>query len=150
MITTRPTVPRTRCRTRRQTNSMPADPTSDTIVHQIVERYGAGKFQISGLTYQNSVLVFPERTVDWSVSTFTDIDADALATVLAESEAASEIELLLLGCGPRMELVSQSLRAPLRAAGIVIEPMDTGAAARTFNLLLSEDRRVAAALIVLP
>jgi len=42
------------------------------------------------------------------------------------------------------------LRAPLRAAGIVIEPMDTGAAARTFNLLLSEDRRVAAALIVLP
>ncbi|MGB0572159.1 MAG: Mth938-like domain-containing protein [Alphaproteobacteria bacterium] len=129
---------------------MPADPTSDTIVHQIVERYGAGKFQISGLTYQNSVLVFPERTVDWSVSTFTDIDADALATVLAESEAASEIELLLLGCGPRMELVSQSLRAPLRAAGIVIEPMDTGAAARTFNLLLSEDRRVAAALIVLP
>lgn len=129
---------------------MPANPTSDTIVHQIVERYGAGKFQISGLTYQNSVLVFPERTLDWSVSTFTDIDADALATVLADSEAASEIELLLLGCGPRMELVSQPLRAPLRAAGIVIEPMDTGAAARTFNLLLSEDRRVAAALIVLP
>ena len=48
-----------------------------------------------------------------------------------------------------MGLVPQSLRAPLRADGIVIEPMDTGAAARTFNLLLSEDRKVAAALIAL-
>jgi uncharacterized protein len=129
---------------------MPADPISPATVYQVVERYGAGKFQISGLSYQNSVLVFPERTVDWSVSTFADIDADALAPVLAESEAASGIELLLLGCGSRMELVPQALRAPLRAAGIVIEPMDTGAAARTFNLLLSEDRRVAAALIALP
>ena len=79
-----------------------------------------------------------------------DIDAAALAPILAESQASQGIELLLLGCGPRMQLVSQALRAPLRAAGIVIEPMDTGAAARTFNLLLSEDRRVAAALIELP
>jgi uncharacterized protein len=46
--------------------------------------------------------------------------------------------------------VPQSLRGPLRAKGIVIEPMDSGAAARTFNLLLSEDRKVAAALIALP
>jgi uncharacterized protein len=49
-----------------------------------------------------------------------------------------------------MELVPRSLRDPLRAAGIVIEPMDSGAAARTYNVLLSEDRRVAAALIALP
>jgi uncharacterized protein len=62
---------------------------------------------------------------------------------------AQDIEILLLGCGERMGLVPQSLRAPLRADGIVIEPMDTGAAARTFNLLLSEDRKVAAALIAL-
>jgi len=129
---------------------MPADPTPPASVYQVVERYGAGKFQISGYTYLNSVLVFPERTIDWPVSTFTDIDAAALAPVLAESESSQGIELLLLGCGPRMQLVSQALRAPLRAAGVVIEPMDTGAAARTFNLLLSEDRRVAAALIVLP
>lgn len=129
---------------------MPADPTSAANVYQVVERYGAGKFQISGLTYQNSVLVFPERTVSWPVTTFSDIDDAALAPVLAESEISPGIELLLLGCGPRMELVPTALRAPLRAAGIVIEPMDTGAAARTFNLLLSEDRRVAAALIVLP
>lgn len=129
---------------------MPTDPTPPASVYQVVERYGAGKFQISGLSYQSSVLVFPERTIDWPVTAFSDIDDKALALVLAESQASQGIELLLLGCGSRMELVSTALRAPLRAAGIVIEPMDTGAAARTFNLLLSEDRRVAAALIVLP
>ena len=129
---------------------MPADPTPAGSVYQVVERYGAGKFQISGLSYQSSVLVFPERTVAWPITDFSDIDDAALAPILAESQATDGIELLLLGCGARMQLVSQALRAPLRAAGIVIEPMDTGAAARTFNLLLSEDRRVAAALIVLP
>lgn len=129
---------------------MPADPTPPSPVYQVVERYGAGKFEISGLSYQSSVLVFPERTIDWPVITFSDVDDAALALVLAESQTSQGIELLLLGCGPRMQLVTQALRAPLRAAGIVIEPMDSGAAARTFNLLLSEDRRVAAALIVLP
>ena len=129
---------------------MPADPTAPAAIYQVVERYGAGTFQISGQNYRSSVLVFPERTLAWPVTAFNDIDGDALAPVLAESAASPGIEVLLLGCGPRMQLVSPALRAPLRAAGIVIEPMDTGAAARTFNLLLSEDRRVAAALIVLP
>lgn len=129
---------------------MPADPTPPASVYQVIERYGAGKFQISGLSYQTSVLVFPERTIEWPITEFSGIDDAALAPVLAESQASQGIELLLLGCGPRMQLVSQALRAPLRAAGIVIEPMDSGAAARTFNLLLSEDRRVAAALIILP
>ena len=129
---------------------MPADPTSPAAVYQVVERYGAGKFQISGVTYTSSVLVFPERTVSWPVTDFSEVDDAALAPVLVESGVSEGIELLLLGCGARMELVPQALRAPLRADGIVIEPMDTGAAARTFNLLLSEDRRVAAALIVLP
>lgn len=128
---------------------MPADPTPAASVYQVVERYGAGKFQISGRSYPHSVLVFPERTIAWPVTDFSAIDAAALAPVLDESRASQGIELLLLGCGPRMQLVNQTIRAPLRAAGIVIEPMDTGAAARTFNLLLSEDRRVAAGLIVL-
>lgn len=122
-------------------------PGSPSASYQVVERYGIGRFQISGQSFESSVLVFPERVLAWAVPTFADIDVKAFAPVL---EAAGEIELLLLGCGPRMELVSQDLRAPLRAAGIVIEPMDTGAAARTFNLLLSEDRRVAAGLIALP
>jgi len=125
-------------------NDTPGDPAAS---YQVVERYGTGRFQISGQSFESSVLVFPERVQTWPIMTFAELDEAAFAPVL---EAADEIELLLIGCGPRMELVSQAMRAPLRAAGIVIEPMDTGAAARTFNLLLSEDRRVAAGLIALP
>ena len=121
-----------------------------TQAYQVVERYGSGMFRISGQTYTSSVLVFPEQTVEWPVASFADVDECAFAHILEGAAQSGGIELLLLGCGPRMELVTLGLRTPLRTAGIVIEPMDTGAAARTFNLLLSEDRQVAAALLALP
>jgi uncharacterized protein len=69
-----------------------------------------------------------------------------LAPIIAAG-AAGQIELLLLGCGPRMALIPSTLRAALRAKGIVLEPMDTGAACRTYNVLAAEGRKVAAALI---
>jgi len=115
-------------------------------VYQVVEGYGPGRFRISGEVFEHSVLVFPERTIPWSVTSFAELTPECFTELHA---VAQDIEILLLGCGERMALVPQSLRAPLRAEGIVIEPMDTGAAARTFNLLLSEDRKVAAALIAL-
>ncbi len=115
--------------------------------YQIIEGYGPGRFRISGVVHETSVLVFPETAHTWAVPDFNSLSVDDFTPVL---EAADQVEILLLGCGRRMELVPRALRDPLRAAGIVIEPMDTGAAARTFNLLLSEDRKVAAALIALP
>jgi uncharacterized protein len=57
------------------------------------------------------------------------------------------VEVLLLGCGLRLIQPGPAFRAELKALGVVVEPMDTGAACRTYNVLLSEDRRVAAALI---
>ncbi|MBN43847.1 MAG: hypothetical protein CL573_10225, partial [Alphaproteobacteria bacterium] len=101
---------------------MSADPQSPS--YQVVERYGAGIFQISGVSYAGSVLVFPEQTVSWNVASFADINDTALAPVFDGAALAGGIELLLLGCGPRMELVAEDLRYPLREAGIVIEPMD--------------------------
>jgi uncharacterized protein len=67
--------------------------------------------------------------------------------VLAPS---AEVEIVLLGCGPRAALVPARLRAELRAAGVTLETMDTGAACRTFNLLQVEGRRVAAMLVAIP
>jgi len=69
---------------------------------------------------------------------------DSLAPVLA---ADSMPTILLLGCGRGMGVVPREVRAALRAAGIVVEAMDTGAACRTYNVLLTEGRDVAAALI---
>ena len=111
---------------------------------QIVQSYGDGRFTISGQSYEGSVLVFPDRVVPWPVSSFEEITPESLQAV---TDPDADVGVLLLGCGQRMQLVTQALRDPVREAGVVIEPMDTGAAARTFNVLLMEERRVAAALL---
>ncbi|MGE5271077.1 MAG: Mth938-like domain-containing protein [Thiohalocapsa sp.] len=107
---------------------------------QVIERYGAGGFRVSGQTYQGAVLVFPDRTQLWESAAAT---LDSLMPVVAHGG----VELLLLGLGRRMVPVAAALRAALRQHGIAVEPMDSGAACRTYNVLLAEDRRVAAALL---
>ena len=75
-----------------------------------------------------------------------ELTAESLAPVSARA-AAGEIDLLLVGCGPRLAMIPKDIRAAMRAQNVVMEPMDTGAAARTYNVLMAEGRRVAAALI---
>ena len=110
----------------------------------LVERYGGGGFTISGERYSGSVIVLPDAVLPWEVSDFSAFGADSLAPLTGHK---SEVDILLLGCGPRIELLPRSLREPLREQGLLPEPMDTGAACRTFNVLITEERRVAAALI---
>ncbi len=110
---------------------------------QVIERYGDGGFRISGQRFEGSVLVFPDRVLPWAPTSFEEVDRASLDAILA----ASGVELLLLGCGSGIRPVPGELRRELRTAGMVVEPMDTGAACRTYNVLLSEERRVAAALI---
>ena len=74
----------------------------------------------------------------------TELSGGSLAVV---GQAEPTVEVLLLGCGAKAALVPRALRGALRADGVVIEAMDTGAACRTFNLLMAEGRRAAAALI---
>ena len=107
---------------------------------QIIERYGAGGFRVSGAIYPGPVIVFPDRTIAWENAASTPA---ALAPVLDHGG----VDLLLLGLGRRMVPVAAALRSALRASGIALEVMDTGAACRTYNVLLAEDRRVAAALL---
>ena len=113
---------------------------------QIIESYGDRRFRVSGRLFEGSIIVFPDRTLAWPVADQAAVDEASLAEVRAAGEAG-RIDVLLLGCGARMALVGEGLRRSLREAGIVIEPMDTGAACRTYNVLAAEGRRVAAALI---
>lgn len=114
---------------------------------QIIERYAATGFRVSGVIFRGPVLVFPDRTVPWQVATTADVSSDSLAAVIEHGG----VEILLLGLGrparPMPTALCAALRATLRATRIALEPMDTGAACRTYNVLVSEDRRVAAALI---
>ena len=113
---------------------------------QIVESYGDGKFRVSGALYAQSILIFPERTVAWPVADIRTLTLESWASVAAAGESGA-ISLLLIGVGARMALIPAALRAGLRAKGIVIEPMDTGAACRIYNVLAAEGRKVAAALV---
>ena len=112
---------------------------------QIIERYGENGFRIAGVIYHGSVLVFPDRTLSWQVASAADVTQESLAPVVEHGGT----RILLLGLGRSMRAMPTMLRKTLRAAGIVLEPMDTGAACRTFNVLVAEDRPVAAALLPL-
>lgn len=90
------------------------------------------------------MIVFADRTEEWNAESFEAVSRSSLAPVFA---ANATVDLLLIGCGAQMRAIPASLRTALREVGIAVEAMDTGAACRTFNVLLSEGRRVAAALI---
>ncbi len=112
---------------------------------QLIESYGDNRFKITGTVYEGSVLIFPDRALAWPVTSFEQIDAGSLAAF--QGADMPPVDILLIGCGRQMRFIPADLRAALRSRGIVIDAMDTGAACRTYNVLMSEDRRVAAALI---
>ncbi len=111
---------------------------------QIIEGYGDGGFRVSGARYEGSVIVLVDRVVPWGATDPADITAESLQPLI---DADVHVELLLIGCGKEIRGLPPEARKLLRAAGIAAEPMDTGAACRTYNLLLAEERHVAAALI---
>ncbi len=120
---------------------------SDPGARQLIQSYGADGFTIAGRRHDGAVLVFPDRTLPWAVSDISKIVEEDFAAVLG---ADPPVEILLIGCGEKACPVAPDLRARIRQAGIVIEATDTGAACRTFNVLLIENRRVGAALIPVP
>jgi uncharacterized protein len=111
---------------------------------QVIEAYGGGGFRVSGEVHRGLVLVFAGRTVAWEISDMAELSRESLSEVV---RADPPVEVLLLGCDAKAMPVASALREALRAGGVVIEPMATGAACRTFNLLMAEERRAAAALI---
>jgi len=115
---------------------------------QIVESYGEGRFRVSGKLFEGSVLVLTDRTAVWPVTDVASMTFESLGAV-AEAARAGTIDLLLVGCGARMTPLPPEVRQAFRAIGVVMEPMDTGAACRTYNVLMAEGRRVAAALIAI-
>lgn len=114
-------------------------------VRKIINAYGDGGFRVAGVRHQGSLLVFTDRVQAWPVDIAAAVTADSLAPVVCDVAGATTV--LVVGCGPAFAPPTPGLAASLREAGILLEWMDTGAACRTFNVLLSEDRDVAAALI---
>ncbi len=110
---------------------------------KLIQGYGDRRFRISGEAHEGNVLVFSDRVLAWDVA---DVSTPAL-TALASLIGETEIELLLLGTGKTAFPLEKGLRQIFRAQGVALEGMSTGAACRTYNVLATEGRRVAAALI---
>ena len=113
---------------------------------QIVQSYGTGRFKVSRIEYQGSIIVLPGRTLSWHIAKHDDINIKNLAVVIEEEP---RIEILLIGCGQMMQLLPRELTDACRRKGLAVDAMDTGAACRTYNILAAEGRRVAAGLVAL-
>ena len=112
---------------------------------QLVQGYGDGGFRISGARYEGSVWILPEQTIAWPVNSIAEVPPDSLKELIALS--ARHVRILLIGTGKTMLPLPSSWRAMAREADVALEAMDTGAACRTYNVLLAEERSIAAALI---
>lgn len=109
-----------------------------------IDAYGNGGFRFADMSHRGSILVLPTGIRAWDVTDPRRIDRTALRPVQAEAGA---IELLLVGTGADIVPLAPDLRVWLKDMGVGLDVMQTGAAARTYNILAGENRKVAAALI---
>lgn len=110
---------------------------------QIVQSYAEGRFRVSGEVYEGPVIVFIDRTISWDApASLNDLTVDHFSELFG-----NELDVILVGCGKTMRSMPFALRQSLKERGISIDFMDTGAACRTYNVLMTEGRRVAAALL---
>jgi uncharacterized protein len=112
-----------------------------------IEAYGQGGFAFADMSHRGSLLCLPQAIWAWPVTKADDINRAALARVF---EAASGIDTLIIGTGTDVWLAPPALREALRAVRVVVDTMQTGPAVRTYNIMIGERRRVAAALIAVP
>jgi len=109
-----------------------------------IDAYGNGGFRFADMSHRGSVLLLPSGIYGWAPASLSDVDLGSLSQVLGESE---QIDVLLFGCGDDLLPLPPALRDALREKSISCDTMSTGAAVRTYNVLLAEERNVAAALI---
>jgi uncharacterized protein len=109
-----------------------------------IEAYGNGGFRFADMSHRGSILCLPSGIHGWQPAEsqrLTLADADR---ILAEADG---IEILIVGTGADLKPLPAEIRAAFREKGISADPMSTGAAVRTYTVLLAEDRAVAAALV---
>jgi uncharacterized protein len=109
-----------------------------------IEAYGNGGFRFADMSHRGSLLCLPSGIYGWEPADPLALTAADFAKLLNE---ADKVEILLVGAGKELRPLPAALRAALKAVGIAADPMSTGAAVRTYNVLLAENRAVAAALI---
>ena len=111
-----------------------------------IDAYGGGGFRVSGARHEGSLLILNDEPRSWAVRTLEQLTVEDLGPVF---ENSAQVEFVLLGAGAVQALPPRAVRDALQAARIGLEFMDTPAAARVYNVLAAEGRRLAAALIAI-
>jgi uncharacterized protein len=111
---------------------------------KIVTGYGGGAFKVNNESYSGSVIIYPGEVFPWKAQDASDINITSLAPLL---ETTVDIELLIIGCGNEHIKLPAEISKAFREKNISVEIMTTGAACRTYNVLLGEGRQIAAALV---
>lgn len=115
---------------------------------QIIQSYAGGGFKISGVPYNGPVIVQPHGTVNWEdVSGEEGVKALKTEDFQSLIDQAERVDVVLLGTGKMIAFLPPDLKNTLKNKGLAVEVMDTGAACRTYNVLMAEGRRVVAALL---
>jgi uncharacterized protein len=109
-----------------------------------IEAYGNGGFRFGGMSHRGSLLCFPDGIWAWSVSSIAELTTSSLQAAFARAE---RLDFFLIGGGRDPWVLPERLRQRFADAGLTVDAMPTGAAVRTWNILLAENRRVGAALI---
>jgi uncharacterized protein len=110
----------------------------------LIDAYGAGGFRFADMSHRGSLLCLPDGIWAWPVAAPDGLTEETLAPVLAR---ATELDFFILGTGSGPWIAPETLRARFREAQISLDTMTTGAAVRTYNVMLMENRRAGAGLI---
>ena len=112
-----------------------------------IDAYGNSGFAFAEMSHRGSLLCLPDAIWAWPVAKADEINRASLQRVFA---AADGIDTLIVGTGTCVWLPPSELREALREVKVVLDTMQTGPAVRTYNIMIGERRRVAAALIAVP
>ena len=116
-----------------------------------IAAYGRGAFAFAGMSHAGAILATPKGVRPIDATSINDLDPTALAPLLAEIvQSPGSIEFVIVGTGERLAPIPKASRGALAQAGLRFEAMATGPALRVYNVMQSEGRRVAAALIAAP
>jgi len=110
----------------------------------LIDAYGNGGFRFGGMSHRGSLLCFPDGIWAWPVTNLLDLTTSSLEAAFARAE---HLDFFLIGGGRDPWVLPERLRDRFARASLNVDAMPTGAAVRTWNILLAENRRVGAALI---
>jgi uncharacterized protein len=109
-----------------------------------IDAYGNGGFRFASMSHKGSILCLPSGIYGWEATIAQPFGGERLLKIFEE---ADPVKFVLFGTGPDIKRLPPALADRFRKAGISCDPMSTGAAVRTFNVMLAEGRPVAAALV---